>query len=133
MARMQPYFLRASMLVTLVALPVLGVTQSGGQVSERARQLHDRAIVVDSHDDTTQRLVYDKTFKIEARNTNGNIDIPRMREGGLDALFFSIWVPSDVTGPPAGKKAPEPIQPLRETARLPPPDPSLATTAAAIP
>ncbi|OLC46069.1 MAG: hypothetical protein AUH43_14780 [Acidobacteria bacterium 13_1_40CM_65_14] len=129
---MQPYFLRASMLVTLVALPVLVLTQSGGQVSDRARQLHDRAIVVDSHDDTTQRLVYDKTFKIEARNTNGNIDIPRMREGGLDALFFSIWVPSDVTGPPAVKKALDQIDAVREAARLHPNDLLLATTAADI-
>ena len=27
-------------------------------VSPRAKQLHDRAIVVDSHDDTTQRLIF---------------------------------------------------------------------------
>jgi membrane dipeptidase len=132
MSRMKPYFLRASILVTLVALPTLAVTQSGGQVSDRAKQLHDRAIVIDSHDDTTQRLVYDKTFKIEARNPNGNIDIPRMRDGGLDALFFSIWVPSDVTGPPAVKKALDQIDSVREAARLHPNDLLLATTAADI-
>jgi membrane dipeptidase len=132
MSRMKPYFLRASILVTLVALPTLVVTQSGGQVSDRAKQLHDRAIVIDSHDDTTQRLVYDKTFKIEARNPNGNIDIPRMRDGGLDALFFSIWVPSDVTGPPAVKKALDQIDSVREAARLHPNDLLLATTAADI-
>ena len=51
------------------------------------------------HDDTTQRMLFDKTFDLGARHADGNIDIPRMREGGLDALFFSIWVPSDVTGP----------------------------------
>jgi len=132
MSRMKPYFLRASILVTLVALPTLVVTQSGGQVSDRAKQLHDRAIVIDSHDDTTQRLVYDKTFKIEARNPNGNIDIPRMRDGGLDALFFSIWVPSDVTGPPAVKKALDQIDSVREAVRLHPNDLLLATTAADI-
>ena len=53
-----------------------------------------RAIVVDSHDDTTQRMFFDKTFDLGVRHPDGNIDIPRMREGGLDALFFSIWVPS---------------------------------------
>src|SRR3989449_512201 len=132
MARMQPYFLRASILVTLAALPTLVLTQSGGQVSDRAKQLHDRAIVIDSHDDTTQRLVYDKTFKIEARNTNGNVDMPRMREGGLDALFFSIWVPSDVTGPPAVKKALDQIDAVREAVRLHPNDLVLATTAAEV-
>src|SRR5216110_867477 len=89
---------RAAVSTLLAAIPTLVLTQSAVQVSDRAKQLHDREIVIDSHDDTTQRLVYDKTFRIEARNPNGNIDIPRMREGGLDALFFSIWVPSDVTG-----------------------------------
>src|SRR5439155_1676914 len=59
-------------------------------VSPRARQLHDRAIVIDSHDDTTQRMLFDKTFDISVRHKDGNIDVPRMREGGLDALFFSI-------------------------------------------
>ena len=64
-----------------------------------------RAIVVDSHDDTTQRMFFDKTFDLGARHSDGNVDIPRMRDGGLDALFFSIWMPSDVTGPFAVKRA----------------------------
>src|SRR5881396_393864 len=119
---------RAAVSTLLVAFPALVFTQSGVQVSDRAKQLHDRAIVIDSHDDTTQRLVYDKTFKIEARNPNGNIDIPRMREGGLDALFFSIWVPSDVTGAPAVKKALDQIDAVREAVRLHPNDLVLATT-----
>jgi hypothetical protein len=107
---MRTHFRRAVILAALLALPALVLTQSGIQVSDRAKQLHDRAIVIDSHDDTTQRLVDDKTFRIEARNPNGNIDIPRMREGGLDALFFSIWVPSEVTGPTAVKRALDAIE-----------------------
>ncbi len=118
----------------LVLLPVLVFTQapSGDQVSARAKQLHDRAIVIDSHDDTTQRLVFEKAFNIAARNKNGNIDIPRMREGGLDALFFSIWVPSDVTGPPAVKRALDQIDAVREAVRTNPKDLVLATTAAEV-
>jgi membrane dipeptidase len=101
-------------------------------VSARAKQLHDRAIVIDSHDDTTQRLVFEKAFNLAARNKNGNIDIPRMREGGLDALFFSIWVPSDVTGPPAVKRALDQIDAVREAVRTNPKDLVLATTAAEV-
>src|SRR5438552_8748736 len=89
-------------------------------LSPRARSIHDRAIVVDTHDDTTQRLVFDKGFDIGARNKNGNIEIRRMKDGGLDALFFSIWVPSDVTGPPALKRALQQIDAVREAARLHP-------------
>src|SRR5262249_54072474 len=98
-------------------------------VSPRAKQLHDRAIVVDSHDDTTQRLIFDQTFDIGKRNSNGNIDIPRMREGGLDALFFSIWVPSDVTGPTAVKRALDQIDAVREAVRTHAGELVLATTA----
>jgi membrane dipeptidase len=106
----------------VVLTPTLVFTQSppADQVSPRAKQLHDRAIVVDSHDDTTQRLIFDKTFNLGTRNKNGNIDIPRMREGGLDALFFSIWVPSEVTGPPAVKRALDQIDAVREAARTMP-------------
>src|SRR5438034_4979684 len=112
--------------------PALGQSNSGVQVSDRAKQLHDRAIVIDSHDDTTQRLLFDRNFNIGARNKDGNIDIPRMREGGLDALFFSIWVPSEVTGPPAVKRALDLIDTVREAVRIHPNDLVLATTAADI-
>ena len=91
-----------------------------------------QAIVVDSHDDTTQRLLFDKTFDIGARHPDGNIDIPRMREGGLDALFFSIWVPSDVVGPMAVKRALQLIDSVHEAVRLHPNDLVLATTAAEV-
>jgi membrane dipeptidase len=130
MARMGTHFLRAVAVSAVVAAPALVLTQSTGQVPDRAKQLHDRAIVVDSHADTTQRLIFDKTFKIDVRNKDGNVDVPRMRDGGLDAVFFSIWVPSDVTGPPAVKRAMDQIDAVREAARLHPKDFVLATTAA---
>jgi membrane dipeptidase len=101
-------------------------------VTPHAREVHDRAIVIDTHADTTQRMVFDKTFDIAARHGDGNIDIPRMREGGLDALFFSIWVPSEVSGPPAVKRAMDQIDAVREAVRLHPNDLVLATTAAEI-
>ena len=118
----------------MLALPAVALTQSAAPdaISPRARQLHEQAIVVDTHDDTTQRLIFDKTYDIAARNKTGNIDIPRMREGGLDALFFSIWVPSDVTGPPAVKRAFDQIDAVREAVRTHPQDLVLATTAAEV-
>src|SRR5262249_54725683 len=123
--------MRKVLCAIAVAIPVAVFTQApADSVSPRAKLLHDRAIVVDSHDDTTQRLIFDKAFDIGKRNPNGNIDIPRMREGGLDALFFSIWVPSDVTGPTAVKRALDQIDAGREAVRTHPHDLMLATTAA---
>jgi membrane dipeptidase len=90
----------------------------------------DHAIVVDSHDDTTQQLIFDEAFDIGKRNPNGNIDTQRMRQGRLDALFFSIWVPSEITGPTAVKRALDQIDAMREAVRTHPHDLMLATTAA---
>jgi membrane dipeptidase len=122
----------AAFVLAVLALPVAVATQSApaGAVSAKAKQLHDRALVVDAHDHTTQRMLFDKTFDITARHQDGNIDVPRMREGGLDALFFSIWVPSDVTGPPAVKRALDLIDAVHKTVKAHPNDLMLATTAA---
>ena len=77
-----------------------------------ARKLHFDAIVVDTHDDTTQRLL-DPAFDLGTRHADGSIDIPRMREGGLDAIFFSIWVPGTITGEKAVGQALTQIEAVR--------------------
>ncbi|HXD74854.1 MAG TPA: dipeptidase [Vicinamibacterales bacterium] len=97
-----------------------------------AQTLHQRTIVVDTHDDTTQRLLFEPSFDIGRRNADGSIDIPRMREGGLDALFFSIWTNGDLTGPPAVTAAIQQIDLVREAVRRHPRDLVLATSAADI-
>ena len=111
-------------VAAVLALPIIVLTQS------QAARVHEQAIVVDTHADTTQRLVFDPKFDLGERHSDGNIDIPRMKEGGLDALFFSIWVPSDVVGPPALKRAYDQIDAVREAVRTHPNDLALASTAA---
>src|SRR5439155_17436878 len=102
--------------VAALALPALLVAQSANiPMRSTARQLHDRAIVIDGHADTTQRLL-DKTFDFTVRHPDGNLDLPRMREGGLDAVFFSIWVPGTVTGQRAVTRALAQIEAVRDLA-----------------
>jgi membrane dipeptidase len=101
---------------------------AGDNISERAKKLHFSSVVVDTHDDTTQRLL-DGKFDLGIRHPDGSIDIPRMREGGLGAIFFSIWLPSKVTGPEAVQKALDQIDAVREQVRKHPKDLALATTA----
>jgi len=116
--------------VATVALGGLLVTSglAGDNISEKARKLHFSSIVVDTHDDTTQ-LMLDAKFALGARQPKGSIDIPRMREGGLGAIFFSIWIPSKVTGPIAVQKALQQIDAVREQVRKHPKDLVLATSA----
>ncbi|HEX4002834.1 MAG TPA: dipeptidase [Candidatus Acidoferrales bacterium] len=73
-------------------------------ISERARDLHFRSLVIDTHVDTTQRLLADD-FNLGASHPDGSIDIPRMREGGVGAVFFAVWIPGTVTGAEAVQRA----------------------------
>jgi membrane dipeptidase len=112
-------------------LPLLALTSQSQPISQKAHDLHFRSLVVDTHDDTTQRLL-DPKFDLGARHLDGSIDIPRMREGGLDAIFFSIYIPGTVTGPTAVGRALEQIEAVRRQVTLHPNALVLATTAAEI-
>jgi len=100
-------------------------------ISERARKLHSSALIVDTHDDTTQRFL-DGQFDLGQRSVTGSIDIPRMKEGNLGAIFFAAWIPSKITGPEGVKRALDQIDAVHEQVRNHPNDLVLATTAAEI-
>jgi membrane dipeptidase len=107
---------------------LVAMSVAGDGISDKAKKLHFSSILVDSHDDTTQ-LLLDPKFDLGDRHASGSIDIPRMREGGMGAIFFSIWMPSKITGPVAVQKALDQIDAVREQIRKHPKDLVLATTA----
>jgi membrane dipeptidase len=109
----------------------LAAAVTADDISARAKKLHFSSIVVDTHDDTTQRFL-NADFDIGVRNASGSIDVPRMREGGLGAIFFSIWIPSKITGPEAVNRAQVQIDAVREQVRKHPNNLVLAATAAEI-
>lgn len=79
MRRIYTAFLLAG---TIVAQP---------QISERARKLHRDAFVFDGHVHVIDRQLY-HGGDIGDRVTDGQFDLPRAKEGGIDAMFFSIFV-----------------------------------------
>jgi membrane dipeptidase len=94
--------------------------------------IHRRAIVIDMHADTTQRLV-DENVDLSQRLSDGHLDAVRAQEGGLDAQFFSIWVEPELFGgggERAIKRADVQIQAVRDLAARHPETWELATTAA---
>src|SRR5258707_132400 len=121
--------LLAVVCVSSVCLAALA--GSADSISERARKLHFSSIVVDTHDDTTQRFL-DGKFDLGVRSDTGSIDIPRMKEGGLGAIFFSIWIPSKIIGPEAVNRAIIQIDAVREQVRKHPGELALGTTAAEV-
>jgi membrane dipeptidase len=118
----------AAAALCFVGGALMSAKPSADDVAVRARKLHFASIVVDTHDDTTQRFL-DGDFDLLPRNGSGSIDIPRMKDGGLGAIFFSIWIPSKITGPEAVKHALDQIDAVREQVRKHPKEITLATTA----
>jgi membrane dipeptidase len=115
----------------VAALAFAAGRSSADDISQRAQRLLKRAIVLDTHDDTPQRMIYEN-FDLAARDARGHIDIPRMREGGLNGIFFSIWTPGTVPQLESVQVALRQIDAVREQARRHPNELVLATTAADI-
>jgi len=65
--------------------------------------LYAQSIGVDSHIDTVQRILFDQANLAE-RSPVGHVDIPRLREGGVNAPFFALWVPTYYKGAEAVRR-----------------------------
>jgi membrane dipeptidase len=118
-------------VAAIVLLAGLVSTRAQEAVPPHAAAFHKAAVVVDTHVDTTQRLVsHEGGFDLGVRHADGSVDIPRLREGGLDAVFFSIWTQGTVTGPQGALQALQQIDRVLEAVRQHPADLVLATSVA---
>ena len=103
----------------------------------RAARIHKEAIVVDTHIDTTMMLGregWDFMVRHEPKkgDDSNHVDLPRIKEGGLDGAFFSIYMPGTITGPEAVKRSLTLIDHVRSLAEQHPNEIVLATTAAEV-
>ncbi len=78
--------------VVLVATTALTSAAAAADLESKARRLHERAIVVDTHIDAPYALEK-KWADVGGRGATEHFDIPRALEGGLTAPFFAIYVP----------------------------------------
>jgi membrane dipeptidase len=82
----------------LILLPLLACAHAAESVPPDVLELHRRAVVVDTHSDVTQAIVYEG-YDFAQRHDFLHEDLPRAREGGLDAQFFSIWINPETVKP----------------------------------
>jgi len=75
------------------------------RVSARAARLHRRALVIDAHADTPSELFLEPGYDFGARHARGHVDLPRLRAGGVDALFLIAWVPEEPARTPGASLA----------------------------
>ena len=107
------------MSICVVILLAISVTSrsyavSGDSISDQARKVHFSSIVLDTHIDVTPKL--QTAWKFSEEHKEGHIDLPRMKKGGLNALFFSIYMSGTVTGPKAVNDAIERIAAVHKLA-----------------
>jgi membrane dipeptidase len=102
------------------------------QSPDPSLSLIERAVVLDLHCDTPM-LIEAENYDLGQRHDYGQVDIPRMREGGVSGVFFSVYT-SATRGSPleAVKRALEIIDSVTQEVARHPGDLVLATTSAGI-
>jgi membrane dipeptidase len=85
-----------------LALNSFGQT-AASEIEHNVEKIHHKILTIDSHNDTPMHLM-DTGFDISKRHDpvkdHSRVDFPRMKEGGMDASFFAVFVSQ-------GKRTPE--------------------------
>jgi membrane dipeptidase len=81
----------ATVAAALVCQPINAQDRPTRKISdEEVMRVHKSAILIDTHNDVTSRTV--EGFDFGERAADGHTDLPRMKEGGMAAQFFAIFV-----------------------------------------
>jgi membrane dipeptidase len=95
--------------------------------------LHHAAIVIDTHCDVTMKILDDPTYDVGTRMNKGHVDLVRMKEGGLDAQFWAVFVyPKQFPGEQGWSRAQEMLDAIHGVVRTYPKRVQLALSAAQI-
>jgi membrane dipeptidase len=74
--------------IVLMASVVLG--QQREVTDAEVSEVHRSALLIDTHNDVTSRTL--AGFDIGQGSDKGHTDVPRLREGGVGAVFFAAYV-----------------------------------------
>jgi membrane dipeptidase len=78
-------------------------TGSDAELVARARGIHERVITLDTHDDINPaNFTRDKNY---TQRLDTQVNLPKMKDGGLDAAFFIVYVGQGDLTPEAYEKA----------------------------
>ncbi|MEM8768494.1 MAG: dipeptidase [Pseudomonadota bacterium] len=91
-----------------VAEPDEGAAEA--ELIAQALEIHDRVLTLDTHADTPLRMIepgFDMSVRHDPRETGSKLDYPRMKEGGLDAVFLAAFVAQDIRDDEGNSRAKE--------------------------
>ena len=92
-------FLTVSLIVSCNKSSNKSVAITEEQLIQKALDIHNRVLTLDTHADTPLRMIqpgFDMSERHDPRETGSKVDYPRMIEGGLDAIFFAAFVAQDI-------------------------------------
>ena len=69
-------------------------TLTEAELKEKATDLAQKIIIIDTHLDVPDRL-HKKFEDISMKTESGNFDYPRAKQGGLNVPFMAIYVPAE--------------------------------------
>ncbi len=99
--------------VSLGLLILCACSSSQGTYLEQAKKIHKEILTLDSHTDTPLMLGrrgLDLGVHNDPHEGGGKLDFPRMKEGGLDAAFFAVFLGQ-------GEETPEAFEVAQQRAR----------------
>lgn len=88
--------------LALVAIPAFMCFQAAAQtyddpvIKAKADRIHEAALTLDTHADLPLLMVSRPDFDVSKAHdpytTGSRVDLPRMKQGGLDAIFLAVYV-----------------------------------------
>lgn len=94
-------FIKVSALTMagLSVIPMVGAevlsTEGNEKLKKRAAKIHRKILTIDSHCDTPLSILYQNIemgVRNDSRNGGSKVDFVKMKEGGLDASFFAVFL-----------------------------------------
>jgi len=82
-------------LIIILSITVQCTKSNSKALTKKASLIHKKVLTLDSHADTPLTLYrsdYDLGVRHEISKEGGRVDFPRMKEGGLDASFFAVFI-----------------------------------------
>jgi len=121
-----------------------GPEPAGAKIAARVERVLTRTPLIDGHNDLPWEIRIRFAGKLEALDLKADTsklpspepggvglmtDIPRMRAGRMGGQFWSVWIPSSITGPAAVQTTLEQIDLVKRMAERYPADLEMAYTA----
>jgi membrane dipeptidase len=83
--------MRTVIYTSIVLILMVSCGTNDEQLARKADRIHASILSVDTHCDTPIDIMQDN-YDLGVRHDEGCVDFPRMKEGGLDAEFFAVFI-----------------------------------------